>query len=82
VECILCAIVDRLSRILCFKEELESKCKKELGAKMQSRDNKRFVKVGEVEVLLEDAVRDLRGKEIEDLAEDILREMGERRLKR
>ncbi|KAF5433100.1 acetyl-CoA decarbonylase/synthase complex subunit alpha [Candidatus Methanophagaceae archaeon] len=81
MECILCAIIDRLSRILCFKEELESKCKKELGAKMQNRDNRRFVKVGEVEVLLEDAVRDLRGKEIEDIAEDILREMGERRLK-
>ncbi|HEX58749.1 MAG TPA: hypothetical protein ENF26_01205, partial [Methanomicrobia archaeon] len=39
----------------------------------------KVVKVGGVEVNLADAVRDPRG--VEDIAEDILQEMGERRLR-
>jgi len=39
------------------------------------------VKVGNVEVNLEEVVRGLRGEEVERIATDILKEMGERRLK-
>ncbi|HID19908.1 MAG TPA: 4Fe-4S dicluster domain-containing protein [Methanophagales archaeon] len=41
--------------------------------------NKRIVKVGDVEVDLKGVVRDLRG--VEDIAADIIKEMGERRVK-
>jgi len=39
------------------------------------------VKIGNVEVNLEEVVRDLRGEEVENIATDILKEMGERRLR-
>ncbi|MGB7000722.1 MAG: 4Fe-4S binding protein [Halobacteriota archaeon] len=41
--------------------------------------NKKIVKVGDCEVDLEEVVRDLRG--VEDIATDIIKEMGERRVK-
>ncbi len=41
--------------------------------------NKKIVKVGDCEVDLEEVVRDLRG--VEDIAIDIIKEMGERRVK-
>ena len=41
----------------------------------------RVVKVGDVEVNLEEAVHGLHGKDLEDIAMDILTEIGERRLK-
>jgi hypothetical protein len=47
----------------------------------RKKATKRLVKVGEVEINLDDAVRDLKGEEIETIAVDILQEMGERRLK-
>lgn len=59
---------------LCFKEIHESKSK-------MPEENRRSVKVGAVEILLDDAVCNLRGEEIEEIAEDILQEIGERRLK-
>ncbi len=40
---------------------------------------KGIVKVGDIEVYLEEVVRDLRG--VEDIAADIIKEMGERRVK-
>ncbi|MFZ2071532.1 MAG: hypothetical protein WAV32_08075 [Halobacteriota archaeon] len=47
----------------------------------EKEGTRRSVKVGEVERAIEDAVRDLKGEEIEAIAVDILHEMGERRLK-
>jgi len=45
------------------------------------KEEKRVVKVGNVELNFEEVVRDLRGEEVERIATDILKEMGERRLK-
>ncbi|GAH81290.1 unnamed protein product, partial [marine sediment metagenome] len=45
------------------------------------KEEKRVVKVGNVEVNFEEVVRDLRGEEVERIATDILKEMGDRRLK-
>ncbi len=45
----------------------------------EKKANKKIVKVGDCEVDLEEVVRDLRG--VEDIATDIIKEMGERRVK-
>ncbi len=60
--------------------DIEGFAKRKLRAG-EREEEKRVVKVGEVEVKLDEVVREHRGEAVERIATDIIKEMGERRVK-